>query len=83
MLNELKFRTIKQYLYYHEPSNQNYIITIIEHNDSLKYCEVWVNNYDEGTAYDVVGIYAKQCPKNKNYKEVLLNAAIDYIEKEA
>ena len=83
MLNELKFRTTTQYLYYHESTNQNYIITLIEHNDELKYAEVWVNQYDEGNASHVVGIYAKQCPKNKNYKEVLLNAAIDYIEDEA
>lgn len=82
-LNELNFRTIKQYLYYNEKYNNNYIITVIEHNDSLKYAEVWVNHYDEGNASHVVGIYASQCPKNKDYKEVLLNAAIEYINREA
>lgn len=82
-IRELNFRTITQYLYYNVKYNTNYIITLIEHNDSLKYCEVWVNHYDEGNASHVVGINAKECPKDRDYKEVLLNAAINYIETEA
>lgn len=77
-LSKITDTKMTQYAYYCEKVNTNYIITIIEHNNG--YIEVWTNAQDYGVADYVVGI-----TKDPEHDEIaiLLNAAIEYIEREA
>lgn len=83
MKNITSIKDLKYYIYkyYYEPHNTIYIITIIEHPDG--YAEAWTHHRDYGQSNHVVGIMKQQCPKDKKYIDVLINAAIEYIETEA